>query len=308
MKTLLLNLLLISMSPVYAEGLESKIKVKNLELAIESMPPMKAHHQTVIDMLQSKINPEGVVIIENVIRSAMFIEMKDKESALKTINNAIKVAESVQSQQSDDFLMVEYNVEVINNAPYEIKEIKQIKKDINYAYRRENFPQTRDLLASLESELRMQAFNISVKGYKESLEKIKSTVSGKQFEVAQSQINQLLGTVVAENWSIPLPFIEAQTAISKAEDFKIYNSDKAKEKIKEAQYQLDRAMALGYVTGEEADFKMLNDKLKIIKKEMFKEQFKIKEFDFLRDKLIAYITKHMSPLKSQQNLARTKAK
>lgn len=298
MKSIMLNLLLLTSLPALANpnSIEKHAREKKLEAALNSFPPMKEHHESMKELLKTKLNPEAVVIVENVVRAGILIEQKDKDQALKTINYAIQVAEKAKSQMgNEDLMMVEYNVDVINEAPYDIKEIKVIKKDITQAFRLENFPKTRDLLASLVSELHMQSFYISLNNYLGTLNQLKTVVAEKQFSEAQNSVNQLLGTVTAEDWGVPLPYIEAQSALIAADTLKETNLKQAKINITEAQYQLDRAMALGYVTGEEADFKMLNDKLKMIKKDMFRKQFKVPDFQIIKGELIAFIKKQMAP-------------
>lgn len=298
MKILMINIVLLSSLSVMATtgAIEKNAREKKLESAMENFPPIKEHHQNMKELLSNKLNPEGIVVVENAIKAGFFIEQKDKEQALKAINSAAKIAENAKALlKNEDLLMVEYNVEVINQAPYEIKEIKLIKKDINLAYRLENFPKTRALMSILESELRMQTFYISLNHYLDSLNNLKALVTDKKFLEAQVSINELLGTVVAEEYGIPLPFIEAQSALIAAERLQEFDLDQAKINIKEAQYQLDRAQALGYVTGEEDDFKMLNDKMKSIKKDMLRKQFKMPDFNIMKGQLIAFIKKQMVP-------------
>lgn len=305
MKFLMFNLSLLIMGNTFATTVELNARERKLEVAMSALPTMKEHHQHLKELLQSKLNPEGVTIIENAIKAGLSLDSNRPDDAQKYLSQASKIADSVKKQKpEEDLLMVEYNVEVINEAPYDLKEIKQVKKSISLAYRMEDFPKTRMLLAGLESELHMQAFQISVKDYSKSLQEINFLVGNKKYSEAQNNLNRLLSAVVIEDWSVPLPYIEAQSALISAQESKSSDMAKTKQKVQEAQYQLDRAVALGYVVGEEADFKMLNNKLKELKNDIFKEQFKAPKFDILKDHLIAFIKKHMTSKKDQLNLVK----
>ncbi|MFZ4713179.1 MAG: YfdX family protein [Bacteriovoracaceae bacterium] len=303
-RCLSLTLLLLCPTITFANNMELNAKEKKLKSAIMALPSVKDHHSTISDVLKEQLNSDALSVIEATQEALANIETKNLDSSIKSVNKAYQLSEATMAKYpNQNFLAVEYNIEVFNEAPYDLKEIKLKRKELNRIYFQENFPQTRNLLAALQSEMHMQVFQISIRAYNNVLKNAQELVKEKKFYEGAVALSNVLSRVKVEDWGVPLPYIEAEAALQEAEVLKDASFDKAKEKIELAQYQLDRAKALGYVAGEKDEFNSLQKKLKTLKKDIYKNKFNLPNLKDLKLDLIAMIKRKLESRSHSEKVA-----
>ena len=279
-----------------------KAQEQNFKSAKKLLPPLIDHHSTIKDMLKESLVPEAVDLVMQTQDIVILLEDTSTNDVKNKMNETLSLAQKLNKKYAkDDHLVVDFGVEIFNRAPYELDKIKALRKELHQKYSAQNFPETRAILSKLASELHMQTYHISSQHYVVALnEAIKLLDENKRNEAAL-RLNSALSKVMVEDWSVPLPFIEAETALMDAEKFKDEDREKAKNKIDLAQYQIERAEALGYVANDKKEYQELKEELKTIKKEIFKKEFNLPNFKELQRELIAFIKKHMLPKKAEDN-------
>lgn len=279
-----------------------KAQEQNFKSAKKLLPPLVEHHSTIKDMLKESLVPEAVDLVMQTQDLIIYLEDSKNTDIHSMLRETLELAQKLYKKYAkDDYLVVDFGVEIFNRAPYEVEKIKILRKELHQKYTNQNFPETRSILAKLASELHMQTYHIKSENYVEALKEAIQLVSeNKNFEAA-SRLNVALSKVMVEDWSVPLPFIEAESALIDAEKYKNEDPEKAKKKLDLAQYQIDRAEALGYVANDKKEYIELKNEIKKIKKEIFKKEFNLPSIKELQRELIAFIKKHMLPKKHQDN-------
>ncbi len=261
------------------------------------LPSLKDHHQSIDESLKQKINANALELYNKTEEALYKLSREPEKDISPLLEEALKMAESVSAtDRTQQNFAIDYRIEISNYAPNDLKAIKLLRRDLNKAYYNENFPEVRTIMAAMESELHMQLFSIPVTEYRNVLKETLGLLKDQNKSLAESKLRILNGHFTVQDWSVPLPLIEAEMAILDAQTLKSINLEKAQEKINLADHQLDRADALGYVVGEKEAFKRLKKQLKTVKDEIrSRKNIDFPSIDRFRHELLSMIKKFSPP-------------
>ncbi len=159
-------------------------------------------------------------------------------------------------------------------------------------------PQAREVLNTLRDEIVIKTINLPLATYPAALQLAVRYLNEGKVKEAKDVLAMALSTLVEIDTIIPIPLVKAEALIAEAAKIVKKDRKQALKYLEEAKYQLKLGELLGYTSKSDTTYKMLEDEIKKIEKEikahhktegLFKELLqKLKEF---KEKAIQHINK-----------------
>ena len=240
--------------------------------AIDNQTKQVSKNAVIKEEKNAQANTQLVKEAINAIRftqdALIYLNGKDIQKAKDSIKKAIAELSDVLNRPNPPYLLpVDLNIEAYQFAG-DLKTIKEAVAKARLLVAENKLPQAREVLNSLRDEIVIKTINLPLATYPAALNlAIKYLNEGKVKE-AKDILAMALSTLVEVDTIIPIPLVKAEQLIIEAS--KIVKKDK-KEAIKyleEAKHQLILAEALGYTSKSDTTYKMLEDSIKHLEREI----------------------------------------
>ncbi len=218
-----------------------------------------------------KANPivaEAINAIRNTQDALIYLNAKQISKAKEAIKKAIANLSDVLNRPNPPYLLpVDINIEAYQFQG-NLKTIKKAVEEAKMLVIENKLPQARQVLNTLRDEIDVKTINLPLATYPAALNLALKYINSGKIKEAKDVLSMALSTLVEVDTIIPIPLVKAEQLVIAAS--KIVKKDK-KEAIRyleEAKHQLILADALGYTSKSSTTYKMLEDQIKHLEKEI----------------------------------------
>ena len=292
-KTFLSSLVAISLLGTNAFALDAKASTK--DVTASAITKAKKDANTKKDDI--KVVKEAVESIKSVTNVLVALNKKDTNKAKKELENAIGKIEVVLSNPKAPALI-----------PVDSKVV--VQEFVGTAYDAQNAVITtvamldnkrvqdaRHILSALVDEIDVSTTNLPLATYPAALKQAAKYLQSGKTEEAKKVLLATLNTFVTVTDVTPIGILEAQTLIDAAS--KIAKTDKklALSHLEQAKAELKKDEALGYTSSSDTTYKVLNDAISNVEKEIKGKNKAEKLFEDLKAKLKEFKEKALKTFK-----------
>ncbi len=292
-KTFLSSLVAISLLGTNAFALDAKASTK--DVTASAITKAKKDANTKKDDI--KVVKEAVESIKSVTNVLVALNKKDTNKAKKELENAIGKIEVVLSNPKAPALI-----------PVDSKVV--VQEFVGTAYDAQNAVITtvamldnkrvqdaRHILSALVDEIDVSTTNLPLATYPVALKQAAKYLQLGKTEEAKKVLLATLNTFVTVTDVTPIGILEAQTLIDAAS--KIAKTDKklALSHLEQAKAELKKDEALGYTSSSDTTYKVLNDAISNVEKEIKGKNKAEKLFEDLKAKLKEFKEKALKTFK-----------
>ena len=212
----------------------------------------------------AKVVKEAADVVRETNRVIQLLGEGKKEEALKLLE---RIEGKLQKLiETTGLERLPLKVEVIDYTGVEdLKTAEKYNKKVKELISQNDFVNGRFILKLLRDEVDIVTTYIPLYIYKDAIDLAYKMLKKENVDSALYALQSALSTLEVETTIIPKPILKAQYLIEEAQKVYKMNPQKAQDYIKEAEYNLKLAVALGYVPSLES-LKSLLEKLENLKK------------------------------------------
>ena len=162
------------------------------------------------------------------------------------------------------------------------------------------------MLVSLKDELDISVISIPMKIYPIAVQKALDELNKDNEKAAFNAIAEAMNSLVIAVAVVPTPLLVAQDLIVEASKLDKEKKKEAQKLLAAAKEELKRAELLGYVSRNEADYKLLNEDIEKIKKEIKGKNAVVKLYETLKNDFKQIIDNTKTSKMTPQQIAEKK--
>jgi len=292
-KVLLSSIVALSLLGTQAMALDANASTK----AVSASAISKAKKAAQVKSSEVKIVKEAVESVKLVGDVLVALDKNKKDEAIKTLQKAIGKIEVVLSNPKAPALI-----------PLDSKVI--VQKFVGSAYDVENAVITakafldnkrvqdaRRVVTALVDEIDVSTINLPLATYPVALKEAAKYLHSNKVDEAKRVLQATLNTFVNITSITPIGILEAENLINAASKIAKTNKKLALSHLAQAKEALKRAEALGYTSRSDTTYKMLNEAISQVEKEIKGKNEATKLFDELKAKLKEFKDKALKTFK-----------
>ena len=228
---------------------------------------------------------EAVMLTQKVL---IDLEKKDKKSAIKDIQNAIGKLEVILAKKdAPAMLPIDGSI-----SAYEFNgDINVIEAGIRAAKKlldKNKIQDARVILNKLQSEIDITTVNLPLASYPKALKLAASYIHDDKMTEAKDILEMALSTLVTTKVVIPIPLVTAEALIHDARKIAKKDKKQALKHLEMAKKELKKAELLGYTSDSDITYKILDNAIERVEKEIKGKNKAEKLFDELIQKLKSF--------------------
>ncbi len=241
---------------------------------------------------------EAVALTQKVLAD---LDKKNIEAAKADLEKAIGKLEVVLAHKNAPALLPIDSAITATEYVGDLKSIRQTLDAVKKLLVVDKVQEARRLLDTLQSEIDIVTVNLPLISYPQALKLAAKYLNEGKVKEAQDVLSMALGTLVQNEIVIPLPLLKAQALIEAAS--KINKSDKkqALEHLEAARMELKIAEALGYTSSSDTSYKMLDEAIEKVEKEIKGPNKAEKLFEELMSKLKEFKEKALKSIDTKKS-------
>lgn len=241
---------------------------------------------------------ESVVLTKTVLDD---LQKKDLKNAKKDLESAIGKLEVILAHKNAPLMLPIDSMVTETQYSGNLKSIKTALGLANDLLDDGKVQEARRLLNVLQSEIDIVTINLPLASYPQALKLAAKYLQDNKLTEAKDVIEMALSTLVQDEVVIPLPLLKAEALINAAH--KIASKDKAKalKYLDAASKKLKIAEALGYTSSSDTTYKILDNSIEKVEKEIKGKNKAEKLFEELISKLKEFKKKAIQNIESRKN-------
>ncbi|WP_068471089.1 YfdX family protein [Candidatus Protochlamydia phocaeensis] len=260
---------------------------------------IEKQRKQVEEEIRKSIIPEAVAVLKETEQAIKLIWDGDNKGALAAIERASGKIDVLLAQHPDSALLpLDFNIDVIDDAPLSLDRIREISKTAERAVKDGDYPEGRLLLDALQSEIDIETYSLPLAIYPPALKRAANLLNHNASQEAGAVLETALTSIVIINRLLPIPLINAKALLALSEDKYKNNRDLALKLLDGTRYELERARALGYITKEEDEYKDLNEAIKDLQKQINSNTGNPSMFHSLKERFQDLIKRHFDKKKT----------
>jgi tetratricopeptide (TPR) repeat protein len=213
---------------------------------------------------------EAVKAIQYTQDALIYLNGKNIKQAKESIKKAIAELSDLLNRPNTPYLLpVDVQIEA-----YQFKgkltDIAKLVREAKVLIADNKLPEAREVLNTLRSEIIIKTVNLPIATYPEALNLALKYINENKIKEAKEVLAMALSTLVETKTIIPIPLIKAQALIQKAQETVKKDKKQALNYLSEAKKQLILAETLGYTSKSDTTYKMLEDEITKLEKEIKK--------------------------------------
>jgi len=234
------------------------------------------------------LDKDAIAAMEQTVQAIDSIAAGKTTDALKGIEEATGKVNIVLAR-NPELALIPVSVEalIIDTAPRDIEAIEKLGDAADKAILVDDFPAARALLDALRSEVRVRTYNLPLGIYPTALQEA-ARLLDKDSQAASIALLAALNTLVTVDQVTPLPLLVAQEAINQAQTSAQKDKNAAQKVVETAEFELNRAMALGYAA-QDPEYPALKDDISNLKKQLKGSEDTTSAFSKLKARLGAFL-------------------
>ena len=259
MKKILTSIALASLLTTSSFALDSKTN----EVSKNAVIKAEQNAQKVNQLVKEAINA-----IRYTQDALIYLNGKDLKKAKDSIKKAIAELSDVLNRPNPPYLLpVDMNIEAYQFAG-DLKTIRASVAKAKLLVAENRLPEAREVLNTLRDEIVIKTVNLPLATYPAALNLALKYINEGKIKEAKDVLVMALSTLVEVDTIIPIPLVKAEQLVIAAS--KIVKKDKSQaiKYLEEAKHQLILAEALGYTSKSDTTYKMLEDAIKNLEREI----------------------------------------
>ena len=250
---------------------------------------------------QVKVVQEAVDAVLLTQQVLLALDKKDVEGAKKSLEKAIGKLEVVLAHKNapallpiDSVITATEYLGDLNSVHTTLHTVKELLDD-------GKVQEARRLLNTLQSEIDIVTVNLPLISYPQALKLAAKYLADNKVKEARDVLEMALGTLVQNEIVIPLPILKAQALIEEASRVAKKDKEQALKHLEAARKELKIAEALGYTSSSDTTYKMLDDAIAAIEKEVKGPNKAEKLFEELMAKLKEFKEKALKSIDTRKS-------
>ena len=232
-----------------------------------------------------KIVQEAVEAVALTQKVLIELEKGNKDQALKDLEKAIGKLEVVLSAPNAPALIpIDSAIEIVD-FPGSLQDIKTALITAKALLAENKVQEARVILDTLRSEIVLKVINLPLASYPAALKLAAKFLHEDRIDEAKNVLNQALATFVEVDIITPIPLLQAIHLVEVAKEEAKKDKQKALDLLKEAKLALKKAELLGYTSDSDTTYKMLEEMIEKVEKEVKGKNKAEKLFEELIEKL-----------------------
>ena len=254
----------------------------------QARPDLEKRRNEAEQQALKTLDKDAIAAIEQTVQAIDSIAAGKTADALKSIEEATGKVNIVLAR-NPELALIPVSVEalIIDTAPRDIDDIAKLADAVDAAIILDDFPTARALLGALRSELCVRTYNLPLGIYPTALQEA-ARLLDKDSEAAGITLLAALNALVTVDQVTPLPLLIAQEAVNQAQTLAQKDKNAAQKVLETAEFELNRAMALGY-TGQDSEYTALKDDISNLKKQLKGSEDTTSAFSKLKARLSAFL-------------------
>lgn len=233
---------------------------------------------------QQKLVKEALTVFLKTEQALDFLEKGQTQQAEQVLKQILSELNSISQQYPTlNSVPIDASAQIFNLAN-DLKEIEKMRDQVKNLVDDGNFQLARRILNNMVNEIRVTFTNIPLKTYPTAIKKAMELIKQGQMSDAKQVLANALGSIELQEISIPLPVVSAQAMVALASESVDKDPQKAMDLLKDAQYQIQLAEALGYGNHDQ-EFKDILADIETIKGKIKKEENTAHLFTALKQRL-----------------------
>jgi len=269
---------------------------------------------------QAKVDAKNsqVKLVQEAVNSLLLtqkvlvdLSKNDKKAAIKDLEDAIgKLEVILASKDAPKLLPVDSKVVAVEY----LGDLATLKKSIlgvKALIAEGKLQDARLLLNTLQSQINISTVNIPLATYPDALKLAAKYLHEDKVNEAVAVLDTALNTLIEEQIVIPIPILKAEGLIKAASLIAKTDKEQALKHLEQARKELVIASTLGYVSTSSTTYKMLDDAIAAIEKEIKGKNKAEKLFEDLIKKIKEFKDKaltHSDNKKEQEAKAKSEDK
>jgi len=225
---------------------------------------------------------EAVLLTKTVLSD---LEKKDLKNAKKDLESAIGKLEVILAHKNALLMLPIDSIVTATEYTGDLKSIKTDLELVNDLLDDGKVQEARRLLNRLQSEIDIVTISLPLVSYPQALKLAAKYLQDDKIKEAKDILKMALGTLIQNEVVIPLPLLKAEALVDAASKIAKSDKDQALKHIESAKNELKIAEALGYTSSSDTTYKILNDSIEKVEKEIKGKNRAEKLFEELIDKL-----------------------
>ncbi|MFN7094924.1 MAG: YfdX family protein, partial [Burkholderiales bacterium] len=236
---------------------------------------------------------DAIIAVEETEKAIAALAKNDDVKALAALETATgKINIQLARHPEEALLPVDSMVNILDLAPYEIADIKNISRLSERALNNKDYPAARALLDTLRSEIHIRTHHLPLATYPFALKEAARLIDKNMRKEASTVLLTALNTLVITDRVLPIPIINAEMIISEAEGHHEKDKDRVIKLVDKAKHELLRAKELGYAVSNEVEYASLTKTMEEIEKHIREKKNVASALFDLRESLKNLITHH----------------
>ena len=254
----------------------------------EARPNLEKWRNEAEQQALKTLDKDAMAAIEQTLQAIDCLAAGKTADALKSIEEATGKVNIVLAR-NPELALIPVSVEalIIDTAPRDIDDIAKLADAVDAAIILDDFPTARALLGALRSELCVRTYNLPLGIYPTALQEA-ARLLDKDSQAAGITLLAALNALVTVDQVTPLPLLIAQEAVNQAQTLAQKDKNAAQKVLETAEFELNRAMALGY-TGQDSEYTALKDDISNLKKQLKGSEDATSAFSKLKARLSAFL-------------------
>jgi hypothetical protein len=246
---------------------------------------------------QKKLVEEALDSLKASHEALMALKKEDKAQALKEIEKALGKLEVILSAKEAPTLLPIKSLVTVNEFVGTSDDVKSAIKLTKTLLDSGKVQLARKILSPLQSEIDITTVSLPLVSYPDALKLAATYIHSDKIEMAKEVLTIALNTFDEVTVVVPIPLLKATDLIAAASDIAVKDKAKAIVYLEAASESLKVAKELGYVSKSATTYKVLQDKIDEVKKEVNGKNKAEKLFDSLKEKLEDFKKKLFTPEK-----------
>jgi len=255
-----------------------------------------AAHDKQLEVVQEAV--DAVILTQKVLAD---LDKNDVKTAKKDLEKAIGKLEVVLAHKNAPALLPIDSAITATEYVGDVKSIKTALADVKKLLAVGKVQEARRLLNTLQSEIDIVTVNLPLISYPQALKLAAKYLADNKVKEARDVLEMALGTMVQDEVIIPLPILKAQALIEAASKIAKQDKEQALKHLEAAREELKIAEALGYTSTSDTTYKMLDDAIKAVEKEIKGPNKAEKLFEELMSKLKEFKEKALKNIESKKS-------
>ncbi|WP_456451293.1 YfdX family protein [Hydrogenimonas sp.] len=255
-----------------------------------------AAHDKQLEVVQEAV--DAVMLTQKVLAD---LDRNDVKAAKKDLEKAIGKLEVVLAHKDAPALLPIDSAITATEYVGDVKSIKVALADVKKLLALGKVQEARRLLQTLQSEIDIITVNLPLISYPQALKLAAKYLADGKVKEARDVLEMALGTMVQNEIVIPLPILKAQALIEAASKIAKEDKEQALKHLEAAREELKIAEALGYTSTSDTTYKMLDDAIAAIEKEVKGPNKAEKLFEELMAKLKEFKEKALKSIDTQKS-------